>query len=194
VVALAGAAFAAHAADGRSTHAARRPGTWCGGVLWRQMTLSDRDRKRVSLEGTPTSISDIASLRPPAKIVPRRTTVFQRHTWQLQTVLDRYRIASNGEIVLILYSIQTGQYMNAYMPNPQCLSGRSRDKAGMLTARGGLRPCPQPIPLWNLIGATVDVAGVGFWNPSKTTRGALPNGAELRPLTNFKVVAGCGVG
>jgi hypothetical protein len=28
----------------------------------------------------------------------------------------------------------------------------------------------------------------------KTTRGALPNGAELRPVTNLKVLTGCGVG
>ena len=38
------------------------------------------------------------------------------------------------------------------------------------------------------------VAGVGFWNPRAVTRGALPTGAELRPLTNFKIVSGCGVG
>jgi len=39
----------------------------------------------------------------------------------------------------------------------------------------------------------VDVGGVGFWNPSTATRGSLKNGAELRPLTNFKIVSGCGV-
>jgi hypothetical protein len=47
---------------------------------------------------------------------------------------------------------------------------------------------------WQLLGVTVDVAGVGFWNPSKRTRGALVNGAELRPLTNLRIVSGCGVG
>ena len=41
---------------------------------------------------------------------------------------------------------------------------------------------------------TVDLAGVGFWNPSRSTRGALANGAELRPVTNFKIVNGCGIG
>jgi hypothetical protein len=33
---------------------------------------------------------------------------------------------------------------------------------------------------WQLLGATVVISGVGFWNPARTTRGALPNGAELR--------------
>jgi hypothetical protein len=158
------------------------------------MTLSDKDRRKVALTPTPTMIADIAALRPPARIVPRRTTGFQRHVWQLQTVLDRYRIASNGELVLILYSIQTGQYMNAYMPNPDCLSRLTRDRAGILAARAGMAACPQPVPVWNLVGLTIDISGVGFWNPNKTTRGALANGAELRPVTSFKIVAGCGVG
>jgi hypothetical protein len=34
--------------------------------------------------------------------------------------------------------------------------------------------------------------GVGFWNPVKTTLGALGNGAELRPITNFVLKQGCG--
>ena len=53
--------------------------------------------------------------------------------------------------------------------------------------------CPAPTTQWQLLGASVDVSGVGYWNPSTATRGALPNGAELRPLTNFKIVSGCGV-
>jgi hypothetical protein len=121
-------------------------------------------------------------------------TLFQQRVWGLETVLDRYRVASNGEVVLILYSISTGQYMNAYMPNPACLSARSRDRTGMVAARKGLWRCPKPTPEWRLIGATVEIAGVGFWNPVRATRGALPNGAELRPVTNFRLITGCGVG
>jgi hypothetical protein len=54
--------------------------------------------------------------------------------------------------------------------------------------------CATVTAAWQLVGVTVDVAGVGFWNPSKRTRGALRNGAELRPLTNLRIVSGCGVG
>ena len=115
--------------------------------------------------------------------------------WRLHAVVDRYRIASNGEIVLILFSIDTGQYMNAYLPNPVCLGGRARDRSGMVAARRQFSShCAPVTAAWQLLGATVDVAGVGFWNPSKQTRGALPNGAELRPLTNLRIVFGCGVG
>jgi hypothetical protein len=181
--------------EARPAAGKRAPGTWCGGKLWRQMTLSDGDRKAVDFHSIPTSINSIAALTAPPKIVTRRSTDFQRRTWRMQTVLDRYRIASNGEIVLVLFSIQTNQYMNAYLPNPACLSGKARDRTGMIAARNEFRShCAIPTPNWQLLGATVDIAGIGFWNPSRTTRGALSNGAELRPVTNLRLIAGCGVG
>ena len=171
------------------------PGTWCGGTLWRLMTLSDRSRQSVSLQGAPTTIAEIAKLVAPKRITSERATAFQRQAWSMRAVVDRYRIASNGEIVLILYSIETAQYMNVYLPNPDCLGTRARDRTGMIAARKEFTShCPPVKPAWELLGTTVDVTGVGFWNPSRATRGALPTGAELRPLTRFKIVAGCGVG
>jgi hypothetical protein len=149
----------------------------------------------VKLHGEPTTIAKIAALTPPGRIRKSRSTSFQRQVWRLHTIVDRYRIASNGEIVLVLFSIDSGRYMNAYLPNPHCLGERARDRTGMIAARRELTShCPSVTAAWQLLGVTVDIGGVGFWNPSKVTRGALPNGAELRPLTNFKIVSGCGVG
>ncbi len=188
-LAACGAAAAATASSQRAA------GAWCGGPLWRQMTLSDADRREVVLRPTPTSIAAIAAQRSPAWIGLRRDTPFQRRTWRLETVVDRFRIASNGEIVLILFSIDSGMYMNAYLPNPNCLTARTRNRSGIVAARAEFRshcgPADWP---WALLGATVDIAGVGFWNPVRDTRGALANGAELRPVTNLKVLSGCGVG
>lgn len=171
------------------------PGTWCGGVRWRLMTLSDSDRRRVHLDRIPTTISNLAAQTPPKTIGMRRTTGFQLVSWRMQVVIDRYRIASNGEIVLILYDIPSGKYMDAYLPNPHCLGQRARDRTGMIAARTEFTDhCPRPTAQWQLLGASVDISGVGFWNPVTSTRGALPNGAELRPLTNLSIVSGCGVG
>lgn len=159
------------------------------------MTLSDADRGQVNLHGQWTTIAKIAALKTPARIAPARTTPFQRQVWRMRTVVDRYRIASNGEIVLILYDIPSGMYMDAYLPNPHCLGPRARDRTGMVAARHAFTDhCPRPTPQWQLLGASVDVSGVGFWNSVRTTRGALPNGAELRPLTNLSIVTGCGIG
>jgi hypothetical protein len=192
---LAALGLAAAAAASANTHVlGPRPGTGCGGTLWRLMTLSDPDRQAVNLAPEPTTIADIAKLARPRAIVPRRTTPFQRQVWDLHAVVDRYRIASNGEIVLILFSIDTGQFMNAYLPAKECLGPQSRDRAGMLAARQRFTSrCARVTAAWQLIGITVDIVGAGFWNPSTATRGALPNGAELRPVTSLKVVSGCGV-
>ena len=188
-------AAAATAAPRAHLHRAESPGTWCGGTLWRLMTLSDPLRHTVDLHGAPTAIADIAKLRAPARIPRSRSTGFQRRVWHLRTVIDRYRIASNGEIVLVLYSIDSAQYMDAYLPSPQCLGPRARDRTGMISARKQLTShCPTVTAAWQLLGATVELGGVGFWNPSRATRGALPNGAELRPVTNLKIVNGCGIG
>ena len=85
------------------------PGTWCGGVLWRLMTLSDDQRGSVDLFPQATSLAEIAKLAPPSRIGATRATPFQRQRWAMSAVVDRYRIASNGEIVLILYSIDSAQ-------------------------------------------------------------------------------------
>lgn len=193
-VVTAAAVLAAGAGAGRGGGEAT-PGPWCGGPLWRLMTFSDADRGRVLLDRVPTDIASVADLPSPPKIGVHRTTRFQLHSWRLEVVVDRYRIASNGEIVLVLYSIPTARYMNAYFPNPRCLSKRTRDRAGILAARRAFTDhCPPANAAWKLLGASVDLSGIGFWNPSHATRGALPNAAELRPITNFSIVSGCGVG
>jgi hypothetical protein len=194
VAALAAAALSAATDAAHKAPHIQGPGTACGGTLWRLMTLSDRARYTVNLRGEPMTIAKLSELQPPKRIGRARSTAFQRQVWRLHAVIDRYRMASNGEIVLILYSIETGQYMNAYLPSPQCLGPRARDRTGMIAARRELvSHCPAVSTAWQLLGVTVDVGGVGFWNPSTATRGSLKNGAELRPLTNFKIVSGCGV-
>jgi hypothetical protein len=159
------------------------------------MTLSDADRMLVDLHGVPSSIPQIATRHAPTVITTRRTTQFQKHVWRLRAVVDRYRIASNGEIVLILFDIDSGMFMDAYLPAAACLGRDARDRTGMLAARTELTSrCPTVTWQWQLVGITVEIGGVGFWNPVRTTRGALASGAELRPVTNLKVVTGCGVG
>src|SRR2546423_8748108 len=179
----------------RASAAHVSPGTWCGGQQWRLMNLSDPRRNRVRCDRIETTLPDIAHMRSPQLIGTERTTHFQVSTWRLHVVVDRYRIASSGEIVLVLYDIPSGMYMDAYLPNPHCLGPRARDRTGMIAARRQLTShCAFVKPTWELLGITVELAGVGYWNPSRVTRGALANGAELRPLTNFKIVNGCGIG
>jgi len=172
--------------------AAQAPGTWCGGTLWKLMTLSDATRWTVYPTPIRTSIPAIANLTPPRRIVASRTTAFQQQVWALTAVVERYRVQSNGEIALELYDVPSSLYMNAYMPNPHCLAKASR-RSQILAARTAFtRDCGRATAAWQTLGATVRLEGVGFWNPVKTTLGALGNGAELRPVTFFEPLQGCG--
>jgi hypothetical protein len=171
---------------------AAAPGPWCGGTLWKLMTLSDAGRASVKWPAAATSIADLAKLPAPAKVPTARSTPFQKQQWKVTAVVDQYRMQSNGEIALVLFDVGTSTYMNAYLPNPQCLSKTSRGRAAMLAARNALGRCPAPQGGWQPLGATVQVTGVGFWNPLHTTKGALPTGAELRPVTGLTVLSGCG--
>ena len=195
VVLLAAAvAVGISAAPGSARHAKLKPGPWCGGTLWRQMNLSDVDKKKIDATPQNTTVQEISGLTPPVKIGLRRTTPFQRQVWHLDVVIDRYRIGTDGEIALVLFSIPTGQYMNAYLANPSCLTPGSRMRRQIVAARDELKDhCPRVTASWQLLGISVELTGVGFWNPVRSTKGALPNGAELRPVTGLTIASGCGI-
>jgi hypothetical protein len=171
------------------------PGPQCGGTLWKLMTLSDTGNKSVTWAPTETSIPDVAKLTAPARITTARSTSFQKHQWKVHAIIERYRMASNGELVLELFDVPSSTYMNAYMPSPSCLPTKARGRAQMVAARNAfMSHCPAATNDWQLLGATADMTGVGFWNPVKTTMGALKSGAELRPLTALTITQGCGLG
>jgi hypothetical protein len=196
-VLAAAAALAALTAAFASPAGARvdvAPGPQCGGTLWKLMTLSDTANKSVNWTPAATSIPDIAKLTAPKKITTARGSAFQKQQWHVTAVIERYRMASNGEIVLELFDVPTSTYMNAYLPASQCLPKTTRDRAQILATRNAfMKQCPGVATAWQPLGATADMTGVGFWNPVKTTMGALGNGAELRPVTTLKVTQGCGV-
>ena len=109
---------AAFAAPGRRARR-RAPGPQCGGTLWKLMTLSDTGKRSVNWNPAATTIADIAKLSRAGEDHRRRAaTSFQKQVWKLTAVIERYRVASNGEIVLELYDIPTSTYMDAYMPAP----------------------------------------------------------------------------
>jgi hypothetical protein len=169
------------------------PGPQCGGTLWKLMTLSDTGKNTVKWVTTPTSLPDIAKLTAPAKITTARSTTFQKNNWKVTSIIQAVRMASNGELVLQLFDVQSSTYMNAYLPAPQCLPTAARGRAQLLAARNlFMKECPAVTNQWQPVGATAELSGVGFWNPVKTTAGALKNGAELRPVTGLKITQGCG--
>jgi hypothetical protein len=192
--AITAALTAAVAAPAGAHVDAAAPGPWCGGTLWRLMTLSDPAKKSVLWAPAASTVPDIAKVAAPATITTARSSMFQRHVWKLSPVIiERYRMASNGEVVLELFDIPSSTYMNAYMPNPDCLPAGARARGQMIATRNAfMSQCPAVTTDWQMLGATAELSGVGFWNPVKTTLGALKSGAELRPLVSLSIKQGCG--
>lgn len=187
VVATLVAGLAAHAGTAA-------PGPQCGGALWKVMTVSDSAKESIAWAPAATTIPAIAKLAAPSKITATRSAGFAKKVWKLgDVVIERYRVASNGEVVLELFDVASSQYMNAYLPASSCLTKTARGRAAILAARNAfVQSCPAPTGEWQILGAHASLSGVGFWNPVKTTQGALSNGAELRPVVGLKITQGCG--
>lgn len=194
VLPVCAAVAATIAAPGTAARSAA-PGPWCGGPSWKLATLNDADRKKVVRTAKDTSIPSIAALAAPKKIGATRSTAFQRQVWRLTVVVQDVRIGRDGEIGLVLYDIPSGTYMNAYLANPKCFTAKTPLRKSMAAARSELLTrCGPAHPAWTPLGASARIEGVGYWNPLTVTRGALKNGAELRPITSFTITSGCGVG
>jgi hypothetical protein len=189
VVAAAGAA-AALAAAGVIRHRGAPSAARCGGPLWRLKTLSDPGRGRVDLTPTPTTIAAIRERQGPGRPPLRRTTSFQTHVWEVPAQITSYKLEATGALRLVLYD--DNAYINAVVPSASCLSARTRDRGEILDAWNDFTTkCGKATPTWQSLGAILFVRGVGFWSQRRQERGSAPNGAELYPVTGFRVIAGC---
>ena len=130
----------------------RQQGTWCGGTLWKLMTLSDAQRWTVYPVPLRTiSLPSLLWLRRSGFSQSRTGAFFEQQVWEMRVVIERYRLQSNGEIALELYDIPSSKYMNAYMPNPNCLSPTQTSyRSRILAARSAFtEACPTPSRLAN---------------------------------------------
>jgi hypothetical protein len=190
IIALLLFALATAAATSATGHgSANAQASRCGGVLWRLKTLSDPGRKSVQLTPITTTIAAIRG-RPYPRPVPRsRRTKFQRQTWEIVAQVTAFRL-DDGGLRLILYDADA--YVQAVIPTPDCLvpSTRAREEIAAAWKRF-ISECGRPTRDWQSSGAVIYVRGVGFWSQRRERRGAAPNGAELHPVTGFRVVAGC---
>jgi len=185
---LAAAGTAAATAGGR--HSAAPSAARCGGPLWLLKTLSDPQRAKVDLVPQQTTIASIRERKGPGKPPTRRTTAFQRQTWEVPAQITSFKLEATGALRLVLFD--HGAYMNAVIPAPNCLSARSRDRAEVVaTWQAFVAKCGKGTSTWQSLGAVFFVRGVGFWSQKRQFRGAAPNGAELHPVTGLRVVVSC---
>lgn len=163
----------------------------CGGVQWRLTTLSDPDRGEVVLSPRGTTIGGIVARASPRTIpTRRRTTAFQKQTWQVAAQITDYRLI--GNVVHITLSDQH-TYVDAAIPSPSCLPATARARTAIIAAwKKFTTDCGHPMDQRQPLGAVGYVSGVGSWSTVHTGPGVAPNGATLTPVTGFRFVAGCG--
>jgi hypothetical protein len=190
VLALIFLAAGAVAATAAGRHSAAPNAARCGGQLWRLKTFSDRDRQKVDLNPQQTTLAAIRQRHGPGRPPTRRTTQFQLHVWEVAAQITSFKLEATGALRLILYDHEA--YLNAVIPAPSCLPPETRDRAAIVSAwRDFAERCGKGTTTWQSLGAILSVRGVGFWSQRGPRRGAAPNGAELHPVTGFRVVAGC---
>lgn len=192
LIVLLGASFAtaamAHDPKRKVAASASPSAARCGGTLWRMKTLSDRDRFKVHLNAKGTTVGAIRNLTPPRQLPRRRTTGFQKQTWEVVAQVVAVR-RDGTEMRLQLYD--HGAYMTAAIPAPSCLSTSTRARPNILSAWSAFGTCGRHGPSWESLGPVAYVRGVGFWTRRSVDRSAA-NGAELHPVTGFRIVVGCG--
>ncbi len=182
---------AALAAAAASAHGTGAPVAGkCGGQLWRLKTLSDPLRKAVALTPKTTTVGAIVAKPFPRPVPTRRRTAFQRQNWEVVAQITAFKLEDPG---IRLELFDKDRYVHAVIPNPACLTKASRGRAAMKAAWAAFTTkCPRATREWQPLGAIMYVSGVGFWGERRPTeRGTAPNGAELYPVTGFRVVVGC---
>jgi hypothetical protein len=159
-------------------------------VTWRLKTFSDPQRLQVAVKPQTTTIGQIRARKGPGRELARRTTPFQFQTWEVPAQITSFRLDSTGSVRLVLFD--DGAYINAVIPSPNCLSARTRERAQITAAwHFFVDKCGKATPTWQSLGAIFWVDGVGYWGGKGSPRGAAPNGAELHPVTGFRIIAGC---
>jgi hypothetical protein len=192
------AALAAAIAAGLSVSAADRatatqatPGTSCGSGARDLQTLSDDQRVAVRLRPTATTVAALNGLARPQRTPTTRTTEFQRRVWRVRAQIVEYKLETDSAVHLVLYDGKQS-YMTAVMPSSRCLPQTARARGSIERARAFLEGlCGPARPSWRPLGAVVLIDGVGFWASPHGQHGHAANYAELRPVTNVRLVAGC---
>jgi hypothetical protein len=183
VAALAGVALTA-----TSTHA-RPLAAGCSKYLVGLKTLSDPQRHLVKLQPKDTTLAAIAQLAPPATTPTTRNTPFERQVWRVPAQITALKLEADGDIDLALSA--GGVYGIAAMPAAACVPKKARARQAIINVRQRfVAACGQPTSSSKAFGAVVNISGVGFWDTPHTQNTHVPF-AELHPVTDLQIVAGC---
>jgi hypothetical protein len=158
--------------------------------LGRLKTLSDPQRRLVTLQPRRTTVRAINELPRPRRTPARRNTGFERHVWRVRAVILRDRLKRDGDIQMIL--VAGHSYLHAELPAAACLPRTARARAAIVAGRRRFeQSCGVATTEWKEQGAVAYVSGVGFWDRPNEEPGHAKNYAELHPVTSIRFLVGC---
>ncbi|MGH9522186.1 MAG: hypothetical protein ACRD3E_06610, partial [Terriglobales bacterium] len=161
---------------GRGTAAAQAVPGQCGYDRWPVKILSDKDRTRVNMEPTNTTVAKIGAI--PIHEVPypydRRIEPEELHVYRVTARLLRVKREQDSDLHLLLADLDDPEKrMIAEIPAPECAVGTGHEEE-YKAARAVLRSIA--------MNTIVEVTGVGFFDFLHEQSGAAKNGIELHPV------------
>jgi hypothetical protein len=160
----------------------------CVGRRTAVKTLSDDDD--VSFEPVPTWVEHLRRLQRPARLAAaRRSLPVEATTFRIRARLVAMTRRSDAEIDLVVAAPPGGSRTMSVGFEGTRICGHNpvvRGETPMRQAQRALvAACGQPGRRRTPLTGTAEIAGVGFFGPTRK-QGAAPNGIELHPVLEFK--------
>ena len=165
-------------------------GVSCGDERWAVKTLSDADADRVDVTQTiPSSISALNALPPHCSSLPeRRTFPEEFRSYEVLGRVTFVRLEDDRDYhVAIVDPLAPGQTMIVESVDPRCRGAVSSPHLALLTrARASFNAMIGVAPS-SLVGQTVRVRGVGFYDFDHGQTGRSKSCIELHPIIGIEV-------
>jgi len=167
-------------------------GTACGVERWPVKTLSDEDAARVSFQPKPSSVAALRALTPPSALpADRRIAPTELTTFTVRARVQEFKLEDDNDIhVVVNEPGKPNDTMVIELVDPQCKGAvHAVHRDMMQTARNDfLGICGELARRFKDCEADVEVTGVGFFDSIHGQAGVAPNGIELHPVLEIRLV------
>jgi hypothetical protein len=154
----------------------------CGVERWPVKIAADAEAGRIDTVPAPMSISALRALPRPPRPLPFNTRIapYELRTYRVRAVLRQVITESDGDWHLVLADPDaSGRTIIGEIPDSACALG-SVYAGRFASVRRDLRAAPK--------NALIEVVGFGFFDYVHGQRGVAPNGFELHPIVDARII------
>lgn len=156
--------------------------TRCGFERWPVKILADPDRDRIGRKPISATIRELGSHRRPQHRLPynRRIAPEELTMFRVRATLLRIKKEKDSDLHLLLADpADPDIHMIAEIPAPDCAIGTGHEEE-YRSARNAVLALSK--------GSVIEVTGPGFFDFMHDQRGAAPNGIEIHPVLEVRVL------